>query len=140
MKRVREVFTKDGAYGFGAPNVLTQKRRTADFTRSQGLVTAKTTSGVELDVRVLTPDSGLEPDVKEGPFGAWLYGDAKPVTSSPYPFRILKYLTLSAPPGADHLTVTQPRKPGSASIAARVDALHEDHVVVRLPHEVRNVD
>jgi len=120
-----------------------------NFIWEQGLVTAKTAYGADLDIHVLSPAAKLTPNVKEGPFGAWIYPSAKPGKEKDadgeedddkpgkqkpdsYPFKMLQYFTLDAPPIVDYLTVLQPRKTGEPQLEATLILQTKNRIVVRV--------
>lgn len=103
-----------------------------EFEWKRGSITAKTAYGVDLDVHVLSPTDEQAPNEKQGPFGAWSYSDPKSDANEPYPFRMLKYFTLSATPKTDYVTVLQPRSQSDPSLAVSLVSLGKDRVVVRV--------
>jgi hypothetical protein len=104
----------------------------ADFIWEQALVTSKTNFGVDLDVHVLSPSEPLTPNIKEGPFGGWIYSDAKSAKAdpNPYPFKMLKYFALDAQPNTDFVTVLQPRKSDAPKLKAKLISKSKEQIVV----------
>jgi len=105
-----------------------------NFIWGEGLITAKTAYGADLDIHVLSPSSKLTPNMKEGPFGSWTYADLehRKQNADSYPFTLLKYFTLDAPPKADYVTVLQPRKSGDLQLAATLVSQTKNGSVVRV--------
>ena len=60
------------------------------------LIVSHTDYGADLDIHVLSPKGGPPRDEKEGPFGAWMYDAKTRHKEDPYPFTMLKYVTLAA--------------------------------------------
>lgn len=103
-----------------------------EFIWGRGSVTSKTDFGVDLDIHVLSPSGPLTPNVKEGPFGGWGYKDPKSSKAdlSPYPFKMLKYITLDAPPDTDFVTLLQPRKSEAPKLNAKLVSKSKEQIVV----------
>lgn len=101
------------------------------FDWKPGLIVSHTEYGADLDIHVLSPGGDLTPDEKEGPFGDWEY-DTKKGKSDPYPFTMLKYITLSAAPGVDYVTVLHPRKIDGAPLKATLVSQSKDKIVIRV--------
>ena len=105
-----------------------------NFIWGEGLITAKTAYGADLDIHVLSPSSKLAPNMKEGPFGSWTYADLehRKQNADSYPLTMLKYFTLDAPPKADYVTVLQPRKSGDQQLAATLVSQMNNRIAIRV--------
>ena len=105
----------------------------AQLAWKPGLITAHTEHGADLDLHVLAPQGDLPRDERKGPFGDWRY-DAKVRRKSgdPYPFTHLKYVTLSAPPGVDFITVLHPRWTAGAPLTPTLFSQARDGVVIQV--------
>lgn len=105
-----------------------------NFIWGEGLVTAKTAYGADLDIHVLSPSSKLIRNMKEGPFGSWTYEDLedRKQNADSYPFTMLKYFTLDAAAKADYVTVLQPRKSGNLQLAATLVSQTKDCIAIRV--------
>ena len=101
------------------------------FEWKPGLIVSHTGYGADLDIHVLSPQGDLQRDEKEGPFGSWDY-QSKKGKRDPYPFTMLKYITLNAAPNVDYVTVLHPRKSDGAPMTATPVSQSKDEVVVKV--------
>ncbi len=97
-----------------------------------GLIVSHTDYGADLDIHVLAPKGDLPRNEREGPFGGWTYDSKDRRKGDPYPFTMLKYITLSAPSGADYVTVLHPRKPDGPPVAATLLEQTKDRIVLNV--------
>jgi len=92
------------------------------------IVTSKTAYDADLDIHVLSPADPLRPNEKDGIFGV------KDHPEAPYPFRTLKYFTISAKADEDFLTVLHPRKPDGAPIATQLVSQTKEKITIKVIH------
>jgi hypothetical protein len=101
------------------------------FEWKPGLIVSQTGYGADLDIHVLSPKGNLQRDEKEGPFGSWEYLTKKG-KRDPYPFMVLKYMTLNASPNVDYVTVLHPRKSDGAPLTATLVSQSKNEMVVNV--------
>jgi len=102
------------------------------FTWEPARIISHTAYGADLDIHVLGRSTPLVPNEKEGRFGEWGPRDPKRAKRDPYPFTMLKYVTLPAKPGEHFITVLHPRKPDAAPLKVQLVSSQKDRIVLRI--------